>query len=161
MGFNAFSDMTVAELEAKYFSSKLRVPNKPKLGGFFDIIWHHSFDPAPPHEPSAPIPSSISIATDGLQDLNIDWHKENVYSNKNIDQGGCGSCWAFTTATTMEALYTINYHKPANFSVQYLLDCDTTNYGCDGGWMTDAYTWIIDNGIVSWDDYPSSYLMKT
>jgi C1A family cysteine protease len=46
----------------------------------------------------------------------------------------------------MEALFAINNsHLPTpSFSVQYLLDCDSTNYGCGGGWMTDAYLWTID-----------------
>jgi hypothetical protein len=58
----------------------------------------------------------------------------------------------------MEALYAIeNNTKAPSFSVQYLLDCDDTNFGCDGGWMTDAYLWTIDHGIVAWDDYKNSY----
>ncbi len=163
MGFNAFSDMTVAELEAKLFSSKLRVPKKSRLESILDIVWHNPFKPAPPVEPSAPISTPLVVPIHGLEETSVDWLKANVYTNKNIDQGACGSCWAFTTVTTMEALYSINYQsqKPAEFSVQYLLDCDTTNYGCDGGWMTDAYLWTIDNGIVSWNDYPSSYTMKS
>lgn len=59
----------------------------------------------------------------------------------------------------MEALHSIHNPKKTalSFSAQYLLDCDDTNYGCDGGWMTDAYYWTIDNGIVLWDDYKNSY----
>lgn len=41
--------------------------------------------------------------------------------------------------------------------MQYLLDCDDTNYACDGGWMTDAYFWTIDHGIVEWNDYAREY----
>lgn len=63
----------------------------------------------------------------------------------------------------MEALYAIEVEKdqkPPSFSVQHLLDCDDTNWGCDGGWMTDAYEWTIDNGVVAWDDYKDVYKGK-
>lgn len=47
-----------------------------------------------------------------------------------------------------------------SFSVQYLLDCDDSNFGCDGGWMTDAYNWTAKNGIVRWNDYYKGYQKK-
>ena len=43
------------------------------------------------------------------------------------------------------------------YSVQYLLDCDDGNWGCDGGWMADAYLFTKDKGIVNWEDYPRGY----
>lgn len=42
--------------------------------------------------------------------------------------------------------------------MQYLLDCDDGNYGCDGGWMTDAYDWTSKHGIVAWNDYELGYM---
>lgn len=62
----------------------------------------------------------------------------------------------------MEALYSINFapKTPPSFSAQYLLDCDTNNFGCEGGWMTDSYSWLMDHGIVEWNDYPNSYMKK-
>lgn len=40
-------------------------------------------------------------------------------------------------------------------SEQELVDCDTYDYGCDGGNMDTAYRWIIKNGgIDSEADYP-------
>jgi len=38
------------------------------------------------------------------------------------------------------------------------MDCDDVNWACEGGWMTDAWEFTRVNGIVRWDDYPSSYL---
>jgi hypothetical protein len=59
----------------------------------------------------------------------------------------------------MESLFAINNPKLPfpSYSVQYLLECDNTNYGCDGGWMADAYLWTIDHGIVATSDYPHAY----
>lgn len=40
------------------------------------------------------------------------------------------------------------------------MDCDTVNYGCDGGWMMDGYDYVQENGIELWDDYKHSYLKR-
>jgi KDEL-tailed cysteine endopeptidase len=72
------------------------------------------------------------------------------------DQSKCGSCWAFTTASTLEALAVISgkYKEIPTFSMQQLLDCDNLNDGCDGGWMYKAYNYTRTNGIMLYDDYP-------
>jgi len=59
----------------------------------------------------------------------------------------------------MESLIAIkkDLAKAPRFSVQYLVDCDPVNVGCNGGWMMDAYDYIGENGIVSEDDYPEKY----
>jgi len=83
----------------------------------------------------------------------MDWRsKVSVPGN----QANCGSCWAWTTAATLEGLNAIknNLSVPEKFSVQYLVDCDSGNYGCDGGWMLDAYSFVSRNGIVRESDYP-------
>jgi len=54
-------------------------------------------------------------------------------------QGGCGSCWAFTTIASIAA----NYAKkkgvsPPVLSEQQLVDCSTGDHGCSGGWPVTA-----------------------
>ena len=52
----------------------------------------------------------------------VDWHKAGKTTVPS-DQGGCGSCWAFTTAATMESAFAIKHNStPERLSVQYLLD---------------------------------------
>jgi KDEL-tailed cysteine endopeptidase len=46
------------------------------------------------------------------------------------------------------------------YSVQYLMDCDDVDWGCEGGWMLDSYNWTKDHGIVLWQDYAHDYLKK-
>jgi len=43
-----------------------------------------------------------------------------------LDQGGCGGCWAFSSAAAVESLSYISGHSPKleEYSVQQLLDCD-------------------------------------
>jgi len=58
----------------------------------------------------------------------------------------------------MESIHAIkNDTEPTKFSIQYLIDCDGTNFGCGGGWMLDSYTWIKKNGIILEKDYPRLY----
>ena len=89
----------------------------------------------------------------------VDWFAAGKVS-ESIDQGGCGACWAFVTATTLESLNAIENDLPAvpTYSVQYLMDCDEVNWACDGGWMTDAYAFTAERGVIPWDDYPTGYV---
>jgi cathepsin L len=73
----------------------------------------------------------------------VDWRTKNVV-NAIKDQGQCGSCWAFSTVQTIESIYAINKGKLYSFSEQNLVDCVTTCYGCDGGLMTSALTYVAN-----------------
>lgn len=71
------------------------------------------------------------------------------------DQGDCGSCWAFSTIATTEAFYYQIKKVHINLSQQELVDCDTQGgNGCEGGWPTDSYWYIVDNGIQNAASYP-------
>jgi C1A family cysteine protease len=88
----------------------------------------------------------------------VDWVTEGkVTPVKN--QGSCGSCWSFSATGGMEGAYAIANNKDistwSGFSEQQLVSCDTTDDGCDGGLMDNAFEWVEGNGgICSEDDYP-------
>lgn len=88
----------------------------------------------------------------------VNWYEAGKVS-ESVDQTSCGACWAFTTATTLESFNAImnNLKKVPRYSVQYLMDCDDVDWGCEGGWMLDAYNWTKEHGIVDWDDYDRTY----
>jgi len=83
---NQFSDMTVAEFSELYGMAAL-----------------------PARERKASKPSLESSLNEIQLPESVDWHKAGKTTVPS-DQGGCGSCWAFTTAATMESAYAIRHN---------------------------------------------------
>ncbi|MGQ9792861.1 MAG: C1 family peptidase [Anaerolineae bacterium] len=76
------------------------------------------------------------------------------------DQGACGSCWAFATTGVLESAIKIHDGVERDLSEQYLLSCNTQNWGCNGGfWAHDYHYNKIppgepDAGAVYESDFP-------
>jgi C1A family cysteine protease len=70
------------------------------------------------------------------------------------DQGGCGSCWTYSSKGVVEAiLRRKNIKTPV--SSQQLVDCSKEEcWGCDGGWPQNALNYIKSNGSASQSSYP-------
>lgn len=83
------------------------------------------------------------------------WQLEGVVTPVK-DQGRCGSCWAFSTTGNLEGLAAITTGNLYSFSEQMLMDCSFSygNDGCDGGYPTQAVSFVIDHGIQTEADYP-------
>ena len=75
------------------------------------------------------------------------------------DQGGCGSCWAFSTMGVVESAIKRRDGVELDLSEQHLLSCNTADWGCSGAvW---GYAWLINKpdacgfvGAVLETDYP-------
>lgn len=104
--------------------------------------------------PDAPLPTEFS------------WTDKEGVVPPVVNQGQCGSCWAFSTAGTIQMHYAIKTGTQIDLSVQELVDCSHTcakeppygsvcNQGCGGGWpwsaMVDVMTW---KGLVTTSQYP-------
>lgn len=85
----------------------------------------------------------------------VDWRSKNII-NPIRNQGGCGSCWAFSAVSTLESYFALITGYLPNLSEQNLVDCAYFNYdGCKGGQIYDGYRYVkINNGIDTEESYP-------
>jgi cathepsin F len=75
-----------------------------------------------------------------------DWRDHGAV-NPIKDQGQCGSCWAFSTVANVEGVGAVETSKLLSLSEQQLMDCDSSDGGCNGGLPSNAFQFMIDNGM--------------
>lgn len=67
-----------------------------------------------------------------------------------LNQGHCGSCWAFSASTSMSARFCIatkgKIPASTTLSPQYLVSCDASDHGCHGGDTLEAYNFMQTKG---------------
>jgi C1A family cysteine protease len=132
LGVNEFADLTSEEFGAAY------------LGGY------------------QPIDRSLGVGlkTEPFPDVtgfevpdSVDWvEKGAVTPVKN--QAHCGSCWTFSATGAIEGAYFVATGKLVSLSEEELVQCDSTDMGCQGGSMESAFSWVEKNGICSEAAYP-------
>jgi len=86
----------------------------------------------------------------------IDWRIEGAVGPVK-NQGGCGSCWAFATASVLEAAYFFETGTYMSLSEQQMVDCasgDYGDYGCGGGLPAFAMLYTDKNPLMSEEAYP-------
>ena len=62
----------------------------------------------------------------------------------HILQGQCGSCWAFSTAETVESQRVLAGFAPIDLSPQQIAAYTPGMYGCGGGDPIPAYDYIMN-----------------
>merc|ERR1719215_886541 len=91
----------------------------------------------------------------------VDWreHLPSVVTPVK-NQGGCGSCWAFSAAETMESHIALQTGVLLSLSPQHLTSCTPNpNHcggtgGCRGATASLAFNHTVDKGIMTIWDYP-------
>jgi C1A family cysteine protease len=89
-------------------------------------------------------PTTTTVPIDGTS---VDYRLSPYYMPVK-DQGICGSCWAFAAAATIEFQINVLLNvSTTDLSEQQLVDCDTTNWGCDGGWPHYVFRNLVNSGF--------------
>ncbi|MED6126129.1 hypothetical protein PIB30_075358 [Stylosanthes scabra] len=136
LGLNRFADLTNEEYRAMYLGTKSD-PNRRLMKAKISTGNRYAY-----------------TARDRLP-VHVDWRSKGAVAPVK-DQGGCGSCWAFSTIAAVESINQIVTGKLVSLSEQELVDCDKAfNEGCNGGLMDYAFEFIIANGGIDTEqDYP-------
>lgn len=72
------------------------------------------------------------------------------------DQGSCGSCYAFSAVGAIESANLIQNGLNVSLSEQQIIDCSGMegNQGCNGGWPSNSFVYVINYNITTEDLYP-------
>jgi C1A family cysteine protease len=132
-GLNKFSDMTPDEFAEKVLMKPF-TPIAPEL-----------------KQKNMLIPRVASPDT-------FDWRTKGAVTAVK-DQGQCGSCWAFSVTENIESVWILakglNNETLPPLAPQQIVDCDTTDLGCDGGNPPTAYDYVQSaGGLDDEKDYP-------
>ncbi|XP_049761641.1 cathepsin O isoform X2 [Elephas maximus indicus] len=68
----------------------------------------------------------------------------------------CGGCWAFSVVGAVESACAIKGEPLEDLSVQQVIDCSYSNYGCNGGSTLSALNWLnkMQVKLVKDSEYP-------
>lgn len=91
----------------------------------------------------------------------VDWRDQGVVSAPK-DQGGCGSCWAFSAVQSLESHLAIATGNLQSLSPQQIVSCAPNpdhcggSGGCDGSTQPLAFNYTETAGITTEASYPYS-----
>ncbi|XP_010914479.1 senescence-specific cysteine protease SAG39-like [Elaeis guineensis] len=125
LALNNFADMTDDEVDTSY----------PCAGG---------------GESERPKSATGSFRYADFDDLpdEVDWASKGAVTNAK-NQGNCGSCTAFSAVAAIEGISQIKTGNLIPLAPQQIMDCDPNSLGCKGGWVSNAFIYVINNGGIA------------
>jgi C1A family cysteine protease len=154
VGLNQFSDMSNEEFKQKFATYKVSATVED-----FINTWQEKV-PETTTTPSNNASNGSFLAEEDDDDLT----KRNLSGENPIDyrsnfnpprnQNYCGGCWAFALTAIVEAKQSMKQGWTNQYlSIQQLLDCNNSNYGCNGGDLITGMNYILNNGNQNDKDY--------
>lgn len=132
LGINLFSDLTNDEFRASYLMPKGTIES------------FHTEETA------------FTVPADFAAPSTVNW----VSQGKTIEvlnQGQCGSCWAFSTVESIDSAYAVTQNiAPPNLSEQQVVSCTLLygELGCNGGNVVPAYKYVMAHPLTTNALYP-------
>ena len=84
----------------------------------------------------------------------FDWRELGAVTRVK-NQAYCGSCWSFSTAADLEGTHYLATGDLESYAPQQLVECNTMNLGCDGGYPFAAMQYLSHfGGMVTWETMP-------
>lgn len=141
VGHNALSDLSDAELSSRFGTPVERIEPRARPSA------------APRRAARARDPASLGAPAE------VDWVARGAVGPV-LDQGQCGSCWAFSAAEAITGGYFLATGALLPMSPQQLTSCDrggpNGDAGCNGGLPSNAFGWVKEHGICALRDHPYS-----
>jgi len=125
-GVTKFSDLTPEEFREQYLPKILPPVTRKKEGT------------------TSP---SLTVSSGEVLPVSFDWRTKGVVTPVK-NQGQCGSCWALAVIEALESVCAIAGYPLYGLSAQQIVDCDTVDEGCNGGYPNTAYEYLIGAGGV-------------
>jgi len=117
------------------------------------------FDPVEGRRGAHLVAADVDPSCDGHGcPVSMDWRKKGAVTPVK-DQSSCGSCWAESAVSNMESQWFLAHRTsmkaPEVLSVQQVIECDTHDNACYGGFPKGAYQYAIESGgLTSEGAYP-------
>ena len=151
-GINVVSVMTPSEIETHLLSVNLTVLHSERKKKKHSTS--HKQESPPTSQGSPPLLMQASHEAPSLPKM-VDWEARGALP-PDVDQGKCGSCWAFGATGALEGAYWVVTGNQVDFSEQEILDCApeyTEDYkkhnGCNGGLPHWGFDYVMTTGRLT------------